>query len=74
MTRTSHPAAAGQQAQPQPWGRLDTVLFVLVATALAVALASLGALHALNGLVICALTGWLMSETSRRAVAKRSPE
>jgi hypothetical protein len=156
MTSTSHPAAVDQQAQDQPWGRLDTVLFVLVATALALvavqfalagfaaftvdktpatptdhaygvhmvlgviiavitvlvlaaALASraarghrrtlrlavtlavlalvaepllgeagarvpfLGALHALNGLVICTLTGWLMSETGRRrAAAKRS--
>jgi hypothetical protein len=34
MTRTSHPEAVGQQAQHQPWGRLDTVLFVLVATVL----------------------------------------
>jgi cytochrome bd-type quinol oxidase subunit 1 len=32
----------------------------------------LGALHALNGPVICALTGWLMAETGRcRAAAKR---
>lgn len=31
----------------------------------------LGALHALNGLVICALTGWLMSQTSRRRKAVR---
>jgi hypothetical protein len=156
MTRTSHQAAVGQQAQHQPWGRLDAVLFVLVATVLtlvalqfalagfgaftmnknpatptdhaygahmvlgviiaaltvlilAVSLADraarghrrtlrlaatlaglalivepllgeggsrvpfLGALHALNGLVICALTGWLLSETGRRrTAAKRS--
>jgi cytochrome b561 len=158
MTRPSHQAAAGQQAQHQHqhWGRLDTVLFVLVATVLtlvavqfalagfgaftmnknpgtptdhaygahmvlgviiaalavlilAVSLADraarehrrtlrlaatlaglalivepllgeggtrvpfLGALHALNGLVICALAGWLLSETGRRrAAAKRS--
>jgi hypothetical protein len=156
MTRPSHQAAVGQQAQHQPWGRLDTVLFVLVAAVLtlvavqfalagsgaftmnknpatstdqaygphvvvgliiaaltvlilAVSLAGrvarrhrrtlrltatvaglalivepllgeagtrvpfLGALHALNGLIICALTGWLLSETERRrAAAKRS--
>jgi uncharacterized BrkB/YihY/UPF0761 family membrane protein len=156
MTRTSHQAAVGQQAQRQPWGRLDTLLFVLVATVLtlvaaqfalagfgaftmnknpatptdhaygahmvigviiavltvlilAVSLAGpaarrhrrtlrlaatlaglalivepllgeggarvpfLGALHALNGLIICALTGWLLSETGRRrTAAKRS--
>jgi uncharacterized membrane protein YidH (DUF202 family) len=30
-----------------------------------------GALHALNGLVICALTGWLMAETGRRRAAAR---
>lgn len=29
----------------------------------------LGALHALNGLALCALTGWLLAETSRRAHA-----
>ena len=34
MTRTSHQEAVGRQAQHQPWGRLDTVLFVLVATVL----------------------------------------
>lgn len=28
-----------------------------------------GALHALTGLVICALTGWLMAETGRRRAA-----
>jgi len=151
-----HQAAVGQQAAHQPWGRLDTVLFVLAATTitlvavqfalagsgaftvnknpatptdhaygphmvlgliiaaltvliLAVSLAGqaarrhrrtlrlaatlaglalivepllgeagtrvpfLGALHALNGLIICALTGWLLSETGRRrAAAKRS--
>jgi hypothetical protein len=155
MTRTSHPEAVGQQAQHQPWGRLDTVLFVLVATVLtlvavqfalagfgaftmdknpatptdhafgphlvlgliiaaltvlvlAVTLADkaarihrrtlrlavtlavlalivepllgesgtrvpfLGALHALNGLVICALTGWLLSETARRRTAAKA--
>lgn len=156
MTRTSHRPAGGRPAQLEAWGRRDTVLFALVATALvlvaaqfalagfaaftmdktpkvatdntyaahmvlgviiagwmllilAVVLASrtarvhrrtlrlavtlavlalvvepllgeagvqvpvLGALHALNGLVICALTGWLMSETGRRQVAvKRS--
>ena len=155
MTRTSHPEAVGQQAQHQPWGRLDTVLFVLVATVLtlvavqfalagfgaftmdknpatptdhafgphmvlgliiaaltvlilAVTLAGraarrhrrtlrlavtlavlalivepllgesgtrvpfLGALHALNGLVICALTGWLLSETARRRTAAKA--
>jgi hypothetical protein len=154
MTRTSHPASAGQQAQHQPWGRLDRLLFVLVAAVLtlvavqfalaglgaftmnknpatptdhayeahmvlgviiavltvlvlAVSLADraarghrrtlrlagmlavlalivepllgeggtrvpfLGALHALNGLVICALTGWLLSETGRRRTAAR---
>ena len=31
----------------------------------------LGALHALNGLVIWALAGWLMSETGRRRAAAR---
>jgi cytochrome bd-type quinol oxidase subunit 1 len=31
----------------------------------------LGALHALNGLVICALAGWLLSETGRRRTAAR---
>ena len=155
MTRTSHPEAVGQQARHQPWGRLDTVLFVLVATVLtlvavqfalagfgaftmdknpatptdhafgphmvlgliiaaltvlilAVTLADraarthrrtlrlavtlavlalivepllgesgtrvpfLGALHALNGLVICALTGWLLSETARRRTAAKA--
>jgi hypothetical protein len=156
MTRTSDQTAVAQQAQHQPWGRLDTVLFVLVTTALtlvaaqfalagfgaftmnknpatptdhaygphmvlgliiaaltvlilAVSLADraarrhrrtlrlaatlaglslivepllgeagtrvpfLGALHALNGLIICALTGWLLSETGRRrTAAKRS--
>jgi hypothetical protein len=155
MTRTSHPEAVGQQAQHQPWGRLDTVLFVLVATVLtlvavqfalagfgaftmdknpatptdhafgphmvlgliiaaltvlilAVTLADraarrrrrtlrlavtlavlalivepllgesgtrvpfLGALHALNGLVICALTGWLLAETARRRTAAKA--
>ena len=30
-----------------------------------------GALHALNGLVICALTAWLMAETGRRRAAAR---
>jgi hypothetical protein len=30
-----------------------------------------GAVHALNGLVICALTGWLMAETGRRRAAAR---
>jgi hypothetical protein len=36
---------------------------------------SLGALHALNGLVIFALTGWLSAETGRRrAAARRSPD
>jgi cytochrome bd-type quinol oxidase subunit 1 len=30
-----------------------------------------GALHALNGLVICALAGWLMAETGRRRAAAR---
>jgi cytochrome bd-type quinol oxidase subunit 1 len=152
MTRTSHPTTVGHQL----WGRLDPLLFGLVATTLtlvavqfalaglgaftmnenpatathhaygphmvvgliiaaltvlilAVSLASraarrhrrtlglaatlaglalivepllgeggtrvpfLGALHALNGLIICALTGWLLSETGRRrAAAKRS--
>jgi hypothetical protein len=29
----------------------------------------LGALHALTGLVICALAGWLMAETGRRRAA-----
>jgi cytochrome bd-type quinol oxidase subunit 1 len=29
----------------------------------------LGALHALTGLVICALTGWLLAETGRRRAA-----
>jgi hypothetical protein len=153
MTRPSHQAAVGQQAAHQPWGRLDTVLFVLVATTLtlvavqfalaglgaftrnknpaadhaygphmvlgliiaaltvlilAVSLAGraarrhrrtvrlaatlaglalivepllggagtrlpfLGALHALNGLIICALTGWLLSETGRRRAAAKS--
>jgi hypothetical protein len=155
MTRTSHPEAVGQQAQHQLWSRLDTVLFVLVATVLtlvavqfalagfgaftmdqnpatptdhafgphlvlgliiaaltvlilAVTLADraarrhrrtwrlavtlavlalivepllgesgarvpfLGALHALNGLVICALTGWLLSETARRRTAAKA--
>ena len=155
MTRTSHQEAVGRQAQHQPWGRLDTVLFVLVATVLtlvavqfalagfgaftmdknpatptdnafgphmvlgliiavltvlilAVTLAGraarrhrrtlrlavtlavlalivepllgesgtrvpfLGALHALNGLVICALTGWLLSETARRRTAAKA--
>jgi hypothetical protein len=155
MTRTSQQEAVGQQAQHQPWGRLDTVLFVLVATVLtlvavqfalagfgaftmdknpatppdhafgphmvlgliiaaltvlilAVTLADraarrhrrtlrlavtlavlalivepllgesgtrvpfLGALHALNGLVICALTGWLLSETARRRTAAKA--
>jgi hypothetical protein len=48
MTTPSHQAAVGQQAQHQPWGRLDTVLFVLVAAALTLvavqfALAGLGA-------------------------------
>jgi hypothetical protein len=154
MTRTSHPAVAGQQCGHQPWGRLDTSLFVLAATVLtlvavqfalagfgaftmnknpatpaehaygahmvlgliigaltvlilavslagraarghrrtlrlAVALAGLalivepllgesgtrvpflGALHALNGVVICALTGWLLVETGRRRAAAR---
>ncbi len=32
----------------------------------------LGALHALNGLVICALTGWLLAETGRRRAAARA--
>jgi hypothetical protein len=32
-----------------------------------------GALHALNGLVICALTGWLLAETGRRRAATRRP-
>jgi uncharacterized membrane protein YidH (DUF202 family) len=32
---------------------------------------ALGALHALNGLVICALTGWLLAETGRRRAAAR---
>ena len=155
MTRTSHQEAVGRQAQHQPWGRLDTVLFVLVATVLtlvavqfalagfgaftmdknpatptdhafgphmvlgliiavltvlilAVTLAGraarrhrrtlrlavtlavlalivepllgesgtrvpfLGALHALNGLIICALTGWLLSETARRRTAAKA--
>jgi hypothetical protein len=156
MTRPSQQAAVGRQAQHQPGNRLDTVLFVLVATALtlvavqfalagfgaftmnknpatptdhaygphmvlgliiavltvlilAVSLADraarghrrtlrlaatlaglalivepllgeggtrmpfLGALHALNGLIIFALAGWLLSETGRRrAAAKRS--
>jgi hypothetical protein len=153
MTRPSHQAAVGQQAAHQPWGRLDTALFVLVATTLtlvavqfalaglgaftrnknpaadhaygphmvlgliiaaltvlilAVSLAGraarrhrrtvrlaatlaglalivepllggagtrlpfLGALHALNGLIICALTGWLLSETGRRRAAAKS--
>src|ERR1700722_10739271 len=31
----------------------------------------LGALHALNGLIICALNGWLLSETRRRRTAAR---
>lgn len=30
-----------------------------------------GALHALNGLLICALAGWLMAETGRRRAAAR---
>jgi hypothetical protein len=30
-----------------------------------------GALHALNGLLICALAGWLMAETRRRRAAAR---
>jgi hypothetical protein len=30
-----------------------------------------GALHALTGLLICALAGWLMSETARRRAAAR---
>jgi uncharacterized membrane protein YidH (DUF202 family) len=151
MTRTSHPARAGERSQDEAWGRRDTVLLALAATTLALlaaqfalagfgaftmdktpadnaygahvilgvvigamtwlilaaALASraartqpgtlrlavtlavlaipvepllgeagqrmplLGALHALNGLVICALTGWLMSRTSRRRAAAR---
>jgi chromate transport protein ChrA len=162
MTRTSHPVAVGRPVQPQLWGRLDTVLFVLAAAVLtlvaaqfalagfaaftldknpatpvdhayaahmvlgviiavttllilAVALAGraarghrrtlrlavtlavlalvaepllgeagarvpfLGALHALNGLAIGAVTGWLLSETRRRRAtasrgrASRSP-
>ena len=32
---------------------------------------AVGALHALNGLVICALTGWLLAETGRRRAAAR---
>jgi hypothetical protein len=33
-----------------------------------------GALHALNGLIIFALTGWLTAQTARRrAVARRTP-
>jgi len=32
---------------------------------------ALGALHALNGLVIFALTGWLTGETARRRAASR---
>jgi hypothetical protein len=32
----------------------------------------LGALHALNGLVICALTGWLLAETARRRTAAKA--
>jgi hypothetical protein len=32
-----------------------------------------GALHALNGLVICALAGWLMAETGRRRTKARRP-
>ena len=154
MTRTTHPAAVRQQSGHQPWGRLDAVLFVLVATVLtlvaaqfalagfgaftmnknpatpadhayqahlvlgviiaalavlilAVSLADraarghrrtlrlaatlaglalivepllgeggtrmplLGALHALNGLLICTLAGWLLAETGRRRAAAR---
>jgi cytochrome b561 len=33
--------------------------------------AALGALHALNGLIIFALTGWLTGETARRRAAAR---
>jgi hypothetical protein len=34
---------------------------------------ALGALHALNGLAIFALTGWLTGETARRRAAAREP-
>jgi hypothetical protein len=34
---------------------------------------ALGALHALNGLAIFALTGWLTGETARRRAAARGP-
>jgi hypothetical protein len=33
----------------------------------------LGALHALNGLLLCALASWLLVETGRRAAATRRP-
>jgi hypothetical protein len=35
MTGTSHPVAVGRPARPRLWGRLDTVLYILAATALA---------------------------------------
>lgn len=149
IAKTFHLAPAGEQVQPEVWGRRDTVLFALAALTLAliavqvalagfgaftmdktptdnaygahmvlgvvigalawlilaavfanrtarshartlwpaVALALLslpvepllgdtgqrvplvGALHALNGLVICALTGWLLVETGRRRLS-----
>lgn len=152
MTRTSHPAAAGQPARDAAWDRRDAALLALTATTLtlvtgqfalagfgaftmdktpadnaygahvvlgvvigvltwlilAATLASrpararprtlwpavtlavlaipvepllgdagqrvpvLGALHALTGLVIFALAGWLLAETGRRRAAARS--
>ena len=89
MTRSSHPARAGDRAAAAAWGRGDRVLFalaVLTLVLIAVQFAlpvepllgdtgqhipALGALHAVNGLAIFALTGWLTGETARRRAASR---
>jgi hypothetical protein len=69
---------ASRPARAHPWTlRLAVTLAVLSMPAEPVLgdtglrVPVLGALHALNGLVICALTGWLMAETGRRRAAKR---
>lgn len=53
------------------------VLAIAVAPLLAEAgkgVAAVGALHALTGAIILALTGWLVNATSRRTPARREPE
>jgi hypothetical protein len=85
MAGTSRSAPVSAQFEVQAWGRGDTVLFALVATTLVLLaipvepllgdagtkVPVVGALHALNGLLICALAGWLMAETGRRRAAAR---